>query len=47
MLVVVEEADTTLDGRWVVVSALGELLGEIASDFGVPLEVGSVEEDQS
>ena len=46
-LVVIQEANAALNDRGVAVSALRELIGEIASDFGVPLEVGYVEEDQS
>ena len=46
-LVVIEEVNAALNGCGVAVSALRELVGEIVSDFGVPLEVGSVEEDQS
>ena len=46
-LVVIEEADATLDGLGVAVSALRELVGEMISDFGVSFEVGSIEEDQS
>ena len=46
-LVVIEEADTTLDGLGVAVSALRKLVGEMVPDFGVSFEVGSVEEDQN
>ena len=47
VVVVIQEANAALDGRGVAVSALREFIGEITSDFDVPLEVGSVEDDQS
>ena len=46
-LVVIDEADTTLDVLGVTVSSLRELVGEMVSDFVVSFEVGSIEDHQS
>ena len=46
-LVVIDEANTTINGLGLVVYTLRELVGEMVLDFGVSFEVGSIEEHQS